>query len=82
MKKYAIMDCIKAANSFSKGNMVDKYVEYGDLIVFSMKSKKDEFLDLIAVNRNTGKPFTFNPLLNDPDSYFKISGRMKKIGEI
>lgn len=45
-------------------------VDYKDLYVFVVEPV---MLGLIAVNKENGNVFGFNPMLDDPDEYFKLA---------
>lgn len=46
---------------------INKVLEYKDLFVFDIVSFR---IGLIAVKKDTGDLFGFNPMYNDPDTFF------------
>lgn len=62
---------LKIAEKMVPGCIFATVTEYKNWFVFGTDHRKSGNINPIAVDRTTGKPMVFHPMLNDPEAYLK-----------
>lgn len=65
------LQALKIAQKMIPGCVFVTVTNYKNWFVFGTDPFKSGRMNPIAVDKNTGKPMVFHPMLNDPTEYFK-----------